>query len=182
MRESLRFSAKNLCVPLRLRKLTKVYQNQIRNRTSEIMNIYFAGSIRGGREDAALYARIIDFLKKYGTVFTEHIGDSGLTTAGDEGLSDRDIYDRDMDWLMASDVIVAEVTTVSLGVGYEIGRAVAAGKRVICLYRPQPGKRLSAMIAGSPGVTLGYYHHPEEADSIISGYFSEITINYPAAD
>ena len=37
--------------------------------------------------------------------------------------------------------IVAEVTQPSLGVGYEIGRAVAMGKRILCLYRPQPDKR-----------------------------------------
>ena len=38
-------------------------------------------------------------------------------------------------------VLVAEVTQPSLGVGYEIGRAVDMDKRILCLYRPQPGKR-----------------------------------------
>ena len=38
-------------------------------------------------------------------------------------------------------VIVAEVTQPSLGVGYELGRAVAMGKRILCLYRPQENKR-----------------------------------------
>ena len=33
-------------------------------------------------------------------------------------------------------VLVAEVTQVSLGVGYEIGRAVAMNKSILCLYRP----------------------------------------------
>ena len=136
------------------------------------MNIYFAGSIRGGREDAALYARIIDFLKQFGNVFTEHIGDASLTEQGDEGFTDRQIHDRDMDWLLAADVIVAEVTTLSLGVGYEIGRAVAAGKKVIALYRPWPGKRLSAMIAGCPDVRLIPYHYPEEAEAVLSEILS----------
>ena len=36
--------------------------------------------------------------------------------------------------------IVAEVTQPSLGVGYELGRAVAMGKRILCIYRPQPDK------------------------------------------
>ena len=40
-------------------------------------------------------------------------------------------------------VIVAEVTQPSLGVGYELGRAVAMGKRILCLYRPQENKRKS---------------------------------------
>ena len=43
-------------------------------------------------------------------------------------------------------VLVAEVTQPSLGVGYEIGRAVDMNKRILCLYRPQPGKRELAPI------------------------------------
>lgn len=35
--------------------------------------IYFAGSIRGGRQDADLYLRIVEQLKAYGTVLTEHV-------------------------------------------------------------------------------------------------------------
>ena len=38
-------------------------------------------------------------------------------------------------------VLVAEVTQPSLGVGYEIGRAVAMEKNILCLYRPQQDKR-----------------------------------------
>ena len=41
--------------------------------------------------------------------------------------------------------IVAEVTQPSLGVGYEIGRAVAMGKKILCLYRPQPDKSKESM-------------------------------------
>ena len=36
--------------------------------------------------------------------------------------------------------MVAEVTQASLGVGYEVGRAVAMNKKILCLYRPQEGK------------------------------------------
>ncbi|MCA9356116.1 hypothetical protein KC852_01165 [Candidatus Nomurabacteria bacterium] len=46
------------------------------------MKIYFAGAIRGGREDAELYAKVIEILKKYGTVLTEHLGDTSITSAG----------------------------------------------------------------------------------------------------
>lgn len=39
-----------------------------------------------------------------------------------------------------SPVVVAEVTQPSLGVGYELGRAVALGKQILCLFRPQSGR------------------------------------------
>jgi len=135
------------------------------------LNIYFAGSIRGGREDALLYQKIIQYLKGFGNVYTEHIGDALLTESGDEGVTDRFIHDRDMSWLSEADVIIAEVTAVSLGVGYEIGRAVALGKKVLCLYRPLPGRRLSAMVAGCPDISVIYYKDLEEAEQVISEFF-----------
>jgi nucleoside 2-deoxyribosyltransferase len=135
------------------------------------MKIYFAGSIRGGREDAALYADIIEHLKTFGEVLTEHIGDANLTSSGDDGPTDRFIHDRDLGWLLSADVMIAEATTVSMGVGYEIGRAVAAGKKVLCLFRPDSGKNLSAMIAGCPDIEVSRYNTPEDAKKIISTFF-----------
>lgn len=136
------------------------------------MKIYFAGSIRGGREDAALYLQIIEYLKSFGEVLTEHVGDPGLTQAGDDGPTDKYIHDRDMKWLNSSDVIVAEVTSVSMGVGYEIGRAVETGKKVLCLYRPDSGKYLSAMIGGCDTLTMANYTTLEEAKSVIKNFIN----------
>ena len=78
------------------------------------MKIYFAGSIRAGRDDQELYHQVIQHLQQYGQVLTEHVGDPSLTQWGDDGPSDRAIYDRDMGWLAEADLIVAEVTTPSL--------------------------------------------------------------------
>ena len=105
------------------------------------MNIYFAGSIRGGREDAEIYLQIINHLKKYGKVLTEHVGDQNLILSEDD-LTDRYIHDRDMDWLLQSDVVVAEISKPSHGVGYEIGRAVENKKKILCLYRVQEKQKI----------------------------------------
>ena len=121
------------------------------------MKIYFAGSIRGGRSDAEIYAQIIEFLQGYGEVLTEHVGSDELMDKGESSLSDQEIHDRDMDWLLESDLMVAEVTNPSLGVGYEIGRAIEAGKKIVCLYRESEDKRLSAMIAGADQITIVKY-------------------------
>ncbi len=134
------------------------------------MKIYFAGSIRGGREDAALYQQIIEYLKTFGEVLTEHIGDPALTSKGDDGPTDKFIHDRDLEWLQSADLIVAEVTTVSMGVGYEIGRAVESGKSVLCLFRPSSEKNLSAMIAGCSEIELVNYDTFEEAQLAISTF------------
>ena len=121
------------------------------------MKIYFAGSIRGGRNDAEIYSQIIEFLKRYGKVLTEHVGKKDLNSMGESALSDKQIHDRDIKWLLESDLMVAEVTNPSLGVGYEIGRAIEAEKKIICLYR-ESDKELSAMISGCKNIdTIKYY-------------------------
>ncbi|XP_037128129.1 2'-deoxynucleoside 5'-phosphate N-hydrolase 1 isoform X2 [Syngnathus acus] len=99
------------------------------------MKIYFCASIRGGRDDARLYEHIVKTLGKFGKVLTEHVGDSNLSHTG-EGLDDGFIHDRDLDWLRQADVVVAEVTQPSLGVGYELGHAYLKKKDTLCLFRP----------------------------------------------
>jgi nucleoside 2-deoxyribosyltransferase len=130
------------------------------------MTIYFAASISGGRGDQAIYEQIIEMLKQHGTVLTEHFGNASLTVAG-EAMPDCDIHDRDLEWLRSADVLVAEVTTPSLGVGYEIGRAVEWGKRVVCLYRPSQGRRLSGMIAGCAGARVFEYTDVAQLPAIL---------------
>jgi len=130
------------------------------------VTIYFAGSISGGRGDQVIYLQIIQLLRSHGTVLTEHFGDPNLTAAG-ESLTDQDIHDRDVEWLRSADVLVAEVTTPSLGVGYEIGRAVEWGKRVVCLYRPSEGRRLSGMIAGCNAIEVHRYDDSTQLPSVL---------------
>lgn len=46
-------------------------------------SVYFCGSIRGGREDQALYARIVSRLRRYGKVLTEHVAAAELDPRGE---------------------------------------------------------------------------------------------------
>ena len=137
------------------------------------MKIYFAGSIRGGRDDADLYLQIIKHLKQYGEVLTEHIGDKNLEVLGENNMNDTFIHNRDLEWILQSDIVVAEVTTPSLGVGYEIWRAIENNKRVLCLYHSKSGIRLSAMIAGSPDIACEEYNTLNEAKDIIDNHFKK---------
>lgn len=130
------------------------------------MKIYFAGSIRAGRDDAAIYEAMITWLRSFGEVLTEHVGDPALSAAGNDGPGDRHIHDRDMAWLFSCDLVVAEVTVPSLGVGYELGWAAALKKPVLCLNRSTAGRSLSAMIAGSPGIQTAAYSSLAEAKTI----------------
>ncbi|MBI1327936.1 MAG: nucleoside 2-deoxyribosyltransferase [Alphaproteobacteria bacterium] len=135
------------------------------------MKIYFGGSIRGGRQDKALYLQIIDLLKEYGPVLTEHVGEKTLSELGEHMVAESFIYQRDMDWIKECDVLVAEVTQPSLGVGYEIREAEMLGKRILCLYRAQDGRSLSAMVRGSPHLTVKHYSDIADITLILAEFF-----------
>ena len=125
------------------------------------MKVYFAGSIRGGREDAELYHRIIAHIQKNHTVLTEHVGNLNLQ----ESAADRDIYTQDTAWLRECDIVIAECTCPSLGVGYELACAEQHNKPVHIFFRKDAA--LSAMLTGDPCFHL----HPYEDES---GIYSEL--------
>ena len=113
------------------------------------MKIYFSGSIRGGRGDVSIYQEIILYLNQFGKVLTEHVGDDSLKSTGEVGKDNKAIHDRDLELLLKSDIVIAEVTNPSLGVGYEIAKAIEYRKRIFCIYRNIDNKQISAMILGS---------------------------------
>ena len=132
------------------------------------MKIYFSCSIRGERPNPETIPMLIGHMKKHGAVLTEHIAD---VLDGDEvNVTDEEIFLRDVAWLGEADVLVAEVTAPSLGVGYEIGIAEALGKPVLCLYRGRRGRRLSAMISGNRGLVVREYDKPEEVRGFVDEF------------
>jgi len=139
----------------------------------EYMKIYFAGSIRAGRDDAAIYGAMITWLRSFGDVLTEHVGNPSLSKKGDDGPGDRYIHDRDMDWLASCDLVVAEITLPSLGVGYELGWATALKKPVLCLHRTSLDRPLSAMIAGCPDIQTVAYSSFDDAKTIMEEFIQK---------
>jgi len=135
------------------------------------MKIYFATSISGETNPDAnkTNKELINHLKKYGEVLTEHFGNSSLIQIGELTINDKEIHDRDMKWIMEADVIIAEISNTSFGVGYEIGRSVENNKKVLCLRKKQD-RRLSAMIRGCDKITVKDYDDIEDAKKIIDDF------------
>ena len=50
--------------------------------------------------------------------------------------------------------LVAEVTQPSLGVGYELGRAISLEKKILCLFRPDSDKSMSLFILNHIGSVI----------------------------
>lgn len=124
--------------------------------------IYFSGSIRGGRENVAIYHALIERLSRSAIVLTEHVGNRSLTQSGQTDRTDEELYRRDVQWIEECDLVLAECTTPSLGVGYELAYAEQLRKPVYVLFHETGGRRLSAMIGGNPRFTVIRYAYLDE--------------------
>jgi hypothetical protein len=89
------------------------------------MNIYFACSITGGREFETVYQTIVRALvEDCHEVPTAHLAESGVVAV--EAVIDPQQVYADTAWIRDCDVLVAEVSVPSHGVGYEIGFSLEA--------------------------------------------------------
>lgn len=125
------------------------------------MKIYVSGSIYGGREKIETYKVIIEALEKYGEVFDKEIIDEDILEK-EKFQSDEDIFKKLEGYLKNIDIVFAEVTVPSLGVGYELGFADQLGKKVIAIYDMNVVSKVSTMIRGNKRIKLIGYHNISE--------------------
>jgi len=121
------------------------------------MNIYFSCSITGGRKDQQAYQAIVTALLEDGHEVPTAILASKDVMAFETIIQPEEVFLRDTAWVEGCDAVVAEVSTPSHGVGYEIALALSLGKPVLCCY--QSGRRVSKMILGNnhPLIQLAEY-------------------------
>lgn len=136
------------------------------------MKIYMSGSIYGGTQKIETYKKLIKALKNYGEILDDQIADEN-TIAKEEFQNDEDIY-KDLESKMKiADIIFAEVSIPSLGVGYELGFADKLGKRIIAIYDKTYTPKVSTMIRGNKRIKLIPYKNISEIinnlDNIIKG-------------
>ncbi len=136
------------------------------------MDLYFSCSLTGGRQDQPVYAAMVAHLQALGhRVLTEHLASEAAMTA-DGGMAPETVFARDTAWLRACEVVIAEVSTPSHGVGFEIAYALERGKPVLCLAREGP--RISKMLTGIRQGEYGFrtYGSQEEAFAHLEAFLA----------
>ena len=136
------------------------------------MNIYFACSITGGREFEPIYRAITTAMLSDGhEVPTAHLAEASFKFLEGQ-VSPREVYERDVAWIRTCDALVAEVSTPSHGVGYEVSYALSLQKPVLCVYRE--GQPVSKMLSGNsqPTISVKSYRNAEEAIDHIRAFLN----------
>ena len=136
------------------------------------MQFFFTGSIRGGREQQPQFEYIINELERYGNVFWEHTASKTMPQVGETGLSGKEILLREKEKIDNSDVIIAEVTTASLWVGYLISYATSKNKKVVALYNKDSTLKLSAIIKWDDRVKVYTYETQKDIEVLFEQLFT----------
>ena len=143
------------------------------------MNIYFSCSLTGGRNDEAVYGVIVDHLLALGhDVPTSHLARPEVMHE-ERVIDPAEVFRRDTAWIQACDALIAEVTTPSHGVGYEIAYALTLGKPVLCVHAQDAA--VSKMLSGNslPGIQLYQYATHAEALTLINAFLAPMAAALP---
>jgi nucleoside 2-deoxyribosyltransferase len=128
------------------------------------MNIYFACSITGGRDFESIYRAITAALLADGhAVPTAYLADPRVKEYEGQ-VPARDVYERDTAWIRACQALVAEISTPSHGVGYEVAYALSLSKPVLCVFRE--GQPISKMLTGNSNPTISVKSYREAKEAI----------------
>ncbi|MBP7768391.1 hypothetical protein KA082_00955 [Candidatus Woesebacteria bacterium] len=100
------------------------------------MKVYFTASARGTKNHLSIYRKIYQIIDELGNVNLDDL----VCTIQEENFyngahSDKvSLYKKSMAYINAADVVVLEVSTHSLSMGYLMNKALDMGKPVIALY------------------------------------------------
>ncbi len=138
------------------------------------MNLYFSCSLTGGRSEEAIYGVIVDHLLTQGhEVPTAHLAHPNVMDK-EQIVDPAEVYQRDIAWIQTCNALIAEVSTPSHGVGYEIAYALSLGKPVLCCYRFETP--VSKMLTGndSPNIVLRSYRDEAEAQVVVEAFLADL--------
>ena len=132
------------------------------------MNIYLACTVRGDRGAVAVARALADALECMGhTVLTRHLLDDNVESA-ESALTERAVFERDLQWLHAADVVIAEASGSSYGVGFEVGyvlgRSDVSAQRVLLLYDIARRSVVSRLISGNAHPNCTTYPYRDAGD------------------
>lgn len=123
-------------------------------------SVYFTASMSGNGGYRENYHHIIACLKKNNIVLVsgQQIVDQKLSTQ-DALFSSEQIFKRQRERIDQSDVVIAEVTAPSTGVGGEVVYALTQKKLVLALVFAEHEDKISPMIEGNPSENLFLEHY-----------------------
>jgi len=127
------------------------------------MNIYFCGSMTLDHSKKKFYAKIINYLGNYGRVLNKFVGEDFVD------ISPNETFKRDTHNLDSADILIADISIASLGVGFELGYFSKLNKPILLIYDEE--KLLpSSLVRGIPNAIVKSYNNFDEVKIVIDKF------------
>lgn len=136
------------------------------------MRIYLAAAMTNAARDPGAVGVLLSHIEALGhQVPTSHVA-APDGRSRDAELSNAQLAQRDLSWVASSDVLVAEVSTPSHGVGIEVLAATRSGKPVLLLHSRDAA--VSRLLLGLPGVEAYPYASVHDACGVVDAFLARI--------
>jgi nucleoside 2-deoxyribosyltransferase len=144
------------------------------------VNIYLACTVRGDRGAVMALRDLAANLERDGhVVLTRHLLDDAVDAA-EAALSERQVFERDLRWLTAADILIADASGSSYGVGFEVGYLLGlserSARRVLVLYNAGRQEHVSRLITGNthPACVTYAYGGADDLVAFVHGFLAEV--------
>jgi hypothetical protein len=149
--------------------------------STEYMKVFFTGSTSNLKEDNDRYDYINNLIMSLGhesTNYIHHPKDSSYRNKVEKSLEDsgKNVYDFVIQLITSSDTIIADITTQSIKVGYQLDYALHNKIPALVLYKNSEDFVLPVMLNTSRYGLLQVkeYKNNEDIEVIIRNYLSNI--------
>ncbi|NOY06764.1 MAG: deoxyribonucleoside 5'-monophosphate N-glycosidase [Chlorobi bacterium] len=139
--------------------------------------VYLAGSISAGRDFAGYLQYIADIVEEHGFyIISRSVLDPDADLSDRSMKNQRFIFERDIQWIAESAAMIAEISTPSLGVGFEVHEALDRRIPVLALRHTLLRDTTEpAMIVGNPDPLLRWsYYDESDLPEIIQAFLGEL--------
>jgi len=141
------------------------------------MKIYFTASTSGNGDLVPQYKTIIQYIKNHDIALTS--GEQIITPQlleEDKKLTSQQIFDRQKKRIESSDLVIAEASKPSHGVGGEIVYALSLNKPVLILIDTRFEDHISPMLVGNPSENLFVeYYDTENARLKVNDFITHVS-------
>ncbi len=138
------------------------------------MKIYFAFTVMAGREKLEIVRKMVQLLESRGhTILTTHLFADNVIE-NESKFTREFVFERDLKWLEECDIMIAEISSSSFGIGFEAGFVLGSmNKKIYLLYERGMENNVSKMATGNtlPNCVRVPYADFEEARNFIEKNF-----------
>ncbi len=136
------------------------------------MIVYCAGAIKGDNKFRKSFLEVIENVTALGHTALSEFNENFKASVP---LTDKEIYKRDIKWLERSQIVIAEVSGASTGVGFEISYSLFKLNKPVLAIASEKSESVSALVKGcnSNLFTVKYYSDSDELKKIISNFITK---------